>query len=104
MNINLQFSGAGYGNQVALHRILAVVHANSAPMKRMINSAEAQNKLIVITQAKKTRSAIIFDSGHIVLSTLQPETLTSRLLTSTKGIESANLFDLVADEEGDDEN
>ncbi|MCL2015906.1 MAG: DUF370 domain-containing protein [Defluviitaleaceae bacterium] len=69
----------GFGNVVFLNRIIAIVNKDSSPVKRMIQDAKEENRLIDATQGRRTRSVIVTDSGHIVLSSVQPETLASRI-------------------------
>ena len=72
MKVNL--INVGYGNIVAANRIISIVGAESAPIKRIIADAKETKKLIDASFGKKTRSVIIMDSGHVILSAVQPET------------------------------
>ncbi len=69
----------GFGNIVSLERIIAVVNPGSSPMKRMKDEARKRGKLIDATEGRKTRSIIITDSDHIILSALQVETILQRI-------------------------
>ena len=69
----------GYGNIVAANRIISIVGAESAPIKRIIADAKETKKLIDASFGKKTRSVIIMDSGHVILSAVQPETVAGRI-------------------------
>ena len=69
----------GFGNSVSAGRIIAIVSNESAPVKRMIGDAREKDLLIDATHGRKTRSVIITDSGHIVLSAINPETITHRV-------------------------
>lgn len=73
------FINIGYGNIVSLNRIVAVVNPNSSPAKRLKDEAKARGKLIDATEGRKTRSIIITDSDHVILSALQVETLLQRI-------------------------
>lgn len=77
MKVNL--INVGYGNIVAANRIISIVGAESAPIKRIIADAKEAKKLIDASFGKKTRSVIIMDSGHVILSAVQPETVASRI-------------------------
>lgn len=77
MKINL--INVGYGNIVAANRIISIVGAESAPIKRIIADAKETKKLIDASFGKKTRSVIIMDSGHVILSAVQPETVAGRI-------------------------
>ena len=69
----------GYGNLVASARVVSVVNAQSAPMRRLRDEAAARGKLIDATQGRRTRSIVVTDSDHVVLSAINPETLAQRL-------------------------
>lgn len=79
----------GFGNIVALSRIVAIVNPGSSPMKRMKDEAKKQGKLIDATEGRKTRAVIITDSDHIILSALQVETILQRI-NEIKRIEDEN--------------
>lgn len=68
----------GFGNTVVGSRVVAVVTPGSAPMKRLREEAKNNQMLIDATHGRKTRSIIIMDSNHLVLSAIQPETLSQR--------------------------
>jgi regulator of extracellular matrix RemA (YlzA/DUF370 family) len=70
----------GFGNVVASARVVAIVTPGSAPMKRMREEMKKEGKLVDATQGRRTRSIIITDSNHIILSALQAETITQRFL------------------------
>ena len=69
----------GFGNQVAVNRVIAVVAPDSAPVKRLVQDARDQSRLIDATAGRKTRCVLVMDDGHIVLSAIQPETVAARL-------------------------
>lgn len=69
----------GFGNAVVAERVIAVITPQSASGKRIREEAKEGSLLIDATQGRKTRSIIIMDSSHIVLSAMQPETLANRL-------------------------
>jgi len=70
----------GYGNMVSAGRVVAVVSPESAPIKRMIQDARDGGNLIDATYGRRTRAVIIADSGHIILSAIQPETVSNRII------------------------
>ena len=70
----------GYGNLVVASRVVAVVSPQSAPMKRLREDASSRGKLIDATQGRRTRSIIVTDSDHIILSAINPDTIAARLL------------------------
>ena len=69
----------GSNNMISAERIIAIVSPESAPVKRMINDAKESGILIDATHGRKTKTVIITDSGHLVLSYLLPETLANRI-------------------------
>ncbi|MFC1513045.1 DUF370 domain-containing protein [Thermodesulfobacteriota bacterium] len=69
----------GFGNTVVASRVLAVVNPKSSPMKKLKEEAKSAKKLIDVTEGRRTRSIIILDSNHVILSSVQPETITQRL-------------------------
>ena len=69
----------GYGNLVVASRVVAVVSPQSAPMKRLREEASSRGKLVDATQGRRTRSIIVTDSDHVILSAINPETIAARL-------------------------
>ena len=69
----------GFGNMVSTDRLVALVSPDSAPIKRMIQEGRDRGVLIDATYGRKTRSVVIMDSDHIVLSAIQPDTVAARL-------------------------
>ena len=76
----LSLINIGFGNVVSASRIIAVIIPGSSPMKRLREEAEGKGKLIDATQGRKTRSLIITDNDHIILSSLHVETITPHFL------------------------
>ncbi|TAL22530.1 MAG: DUF370 domain-containing protein [Nitrospirae bacterium] len=70
----------GFGNVVYAPKVVAIVTPGSAPMKRLREEAKKESKLVDATEGRRTRSIIITDSSHIILSALQVETITQRFL------------------------
>ena len=69
----------GYGNLVAAKRIVAIVAPGASPMRRLRREASDRGKLVDVTEGRRTRSILILDSDHVVLSAINPETLAARL-------------------------
>lgn len=69
----------GFGNIVVASRIIAIITPSSAPMKRLKEESRQHGKLIDATQGRKTRAIIITDSDHVILSAVQPATVSQRL-------------------------
>jgi len=68
----------GFGSTVVADRVVAIVSPNSAPMKRLKDEARDEGRLVDATHGRRTRSIIIMDSNHIVLSAIQAETVSQR--------------------------
>mgnify|MGYP006074222815 CR=1 FL=1 len=75
----MQLINIGFGNIISANRIIAIVSPESAPIKRIVQEAKDDNIAVDATCGRRTRAVIIMDSGHIVLSAVQPETVASRL-------------------------
>ncbi len=75
----------GYGNLVAAWRVVAIVAPAAAPMKRLRDEAAKRGKLVDSTQGRRTRSILIMDDDHVILSAINPETIASRLVMSDTG-------------------
>lgn len=71
----------GFGNTVVAERVVAIVSPNSAPMKRLKDEAREEKRLIDTTHGRRTRSIIVMDSNHVVLSAIQAETISQRYST-----------------------
>ncbi len=69
----------GFGNMVSANRVIAIVSPESAPIKRTISEARDDGLLIDATYGRRTRAVVITDSGHVILSAVQPETVAGRL-------------------------
>lgn len=75
----------GFGNMISASRLVAIVSPESAPIKRVVREAEDKGVLINATYGRRTRAVIVMDSGHIVLSSIQPETVANRLSEKEEG-------------------
>ena len=69
----------GFGNMVSAGRIVAIASPDSAPIKRLVQDAKEENRVIDVSCGRRTRSVIITDSEHVILSAIQAETITNRL-------------------------
>lgn len=77
--MSIKLINIGFGNIVSANRLLAIVSPDSAPIKRIVQESREHGKLIDATYGRRTRAVIIMDSGHVVLSAVQPETVANRL-------------------------
>jgi len=68
----------GFGNYMNSNRIITILSPDSAPMKRLKEEARAEKKLVDATYGRRTRAIIITDSNHVILSSIQPETIANR--------------------------
>ena len=75
----MQLINIGFGNIVSANRIIAIVSPESAPIKRIVQEAKENGNAVDATYGRRTRAVLIMDSGHIILSGLQPETVAGRL-------------------------
>ena len=74
----MQLINIGFGNIVSASRIITIVSPESAPIKRIVQEAKDAKMAIDATYGRRTRSVIIMDSGHVILSAVQPETVAGR--------------------------
>ena len=77
----MRFINIGFGNMVAAERIVTIVSPDSAPVKRLIQDAKDSGRVIDVSCGRRTRSVIITDSEHVILSAIQTETIAARLDT-----------------------
>ena len=76
----MRLLNVGFDNAVALDRVVAVVSVDPSPIKRLREAASRHQKLIDATNGRRMRTVIVTDSDHVVLSSLQPQTLAQRIL------------------------
>ena len=75
----MKLINVGFGNMVCADKIVAIVGADSAPIKRIIREGEDNGMLINAKYGRRTRAVILAESGHIILSSVQPETIVGRI-------------------------
>ncbi|MGD1909205.1 MAG: extracellular matrix/biofilm regulator RemA [Leptolyngbyaceae cyanobacterium] len=80
--MEMKLINIGFGNIVSAHRVVAIVSPESAPIKRVIAEARDRTQLVDATYGRRTRAVIIMDSGHVILSAIQPETVAQRFMVS----------------------
>ena len=78
--MSIQLLNIGFGNMVSANRVMAIISPESALIKRMVQDARDKGLLIDATYGRKTRAVLVMDSGQIVLSAIQPETVAHRLV------------------------
>ncbi len=77
----IKFINVGFGNMVSAGRIVAVASPDSAPIKRLVQDAREDGRVIDVSCGRRTRSVVITDSDHVILSAIQAETITNRIVT-----------------------
>ncbi len=75
----MKFINVGFGNMVAADRVVALANPDSAPIKRLIQDSKDDGRAIDVTCGRRTRSVIVTDSEHVILSAIQTETIANRL-------------------------
>ena len=75
----MQLANIGFGNVVSANKIVSIVSPEAAPIKRIIQEAKDTKAAIDATCGRRTRAVLIMDSGHVILSAVQPETISARL-------------------------
>lgn len=84
--MSIKLINIGFGNIVSANRVIAIVSPESAPIKRIIAEARDAGRLIDATYGRRTRAVIIVDSNHVVLSAIQPETVSNRIVSDNNEI------------------
>ena len=89
----MQLLNIGYGNMISAERIIAIVSPDAAPVKRLVQGAKDRGMLIDASCGRKTKAVIVTDSDHVVLSALQPETLSHRAVKTetTEGVDQSEI-------------
>ena len=77
--MGISFLNIGFGSLVSVARVVAIVSPDSAPIKRIVQDVRERGDLIDATYGRRTKAVVIMDSGHVILSPLQPETLNARI-------------------------
>ena len=75
----MKFINIGFGNMVSAGRIVAIAGPDSAPIKRLVQDAKEDDRVIDVSCGRRTRAVIITDSDHVILSAIQAETITNRI-------------------------
>ncbi|MCQ2464326.1 MAG: DUF370 domain-containing protein [Oscillospiraceae bacterium] len=74
----MKLINVGYGNMISSDRLIAIVSPESAPVRRIIQDSRDNGVLIDATCGRRTRAVLVMDSGHVILSAVQPETMALR--------------------------
>ncbi len=82
----------GFGNTVMADRIIAVINTGSSPARKLKEVAKKHGKLVDVTEGRRTRSIVVMDSNHVVLSSVQSDTISQRLQALQQGYHLAEYF------------
>ena len=88
--MTMKFINIGFGNMVSVGRIVAIASPESAPIKRLVQDAKEDGRVIDVSCGRRTRAVIITDSEHIILSAIQTETITNRLSGDETAIDDSD--------------
>lgn len=84
--MSIELVHIGFGNILAMNKVIAIASPNSAPTKRIIQEGRTKGLLIDMTNGRRTKAVIFTDSGHIILAALAPETISGRLQINREGM------------------
>ncbi len=76
----MQLLNVGFGNTVIIDRVVAIINTGSSPARKLKELAKKNGKLVDVTEGRRTRSMLVMDSDHVVLSSVQTETISQRML------------------------
>ena len=94
----------GLGNYILTSRVVAILNPASSPMRRLREDAKTESRLVDATQGRKTRSIIVLDSNHVVLSSVLPDTMGQRFLSAIHNIDNKESYlDDIDEEDNDNE-
>lgn len=86
----MQLLNVGFGNTVIVGRIVAVINTGSSPARKLKELAKTNGKLIDVTEGRRTRSILVMDSDHVILSSIQPDTISQRMQALQTGFHLAD--------------
>lgn len=86
----MQLLNIGFGNTVMVERIVAVINTGSSPARKLKEAAKNQGKLVDVTEGRRTRSILVMDSNHVILSSVQPDTIGQRIQALNPGVHLAD--------------
>lgn len=90
----MQLLNVGFSNTVMVERIIAVVNTGSSPARKLKEAARAEGRLIDVTEGRRTRSILVLDSNHVVLSSVQPDTIGQRLQALQPGFNVEEYYNM----------
>jgi regulator of extracellular matrix RemA (YlzA/DUF370 family) len=75
----MQLLNIGFGNTVIVEKIIAVINTGSSPARKLKEVAKKEGRLVDVTEGRRTRSILVMESNHIILSSVQPDTISQRM-------------------------
>ena len=90
----MQLLNIGFGNTVMVNRVVAVINTGSSPARKLKELAKNGQRLIDVTEGRRTRSIIVTDSNHVILSSVQPDTIAQRVAALKTGYQMAEYQDM----------
>ena len=78
--MGIRLINIGFGNFVSAQRLISIVSPDAAPVKRIVQDARENKTLVDASCGRRTRAVLIMDSGHVVLSAVQPDTMSHRIV------------------------
>jgi regulator of extracellular matrix RemA (YlzA/DUF370 family) len=88
----MQLLNIGFGNTVMVERIVAVINTGSSPARKLKEAAKSQGMLLDVTEGRRTRSILVMDSNHVILSSVQPDTISQRIQALNPDFHLAEVF------------
>jgi regulator of extracellular matrix RemA (YlzA/DUF370 family) len=83
----------GFGNTVVVEKIIAVINTGSSPARKLKEAAKIDGRLIDVTEGRRTRSILVMESNHVILSSVQPDTISQRMLALQTAHNLTEYFD-----------
>lgn len=74
----------GFGNVLAINRVVAIVSPNSAPSKRLVQEGKTEGRIIDMTSGRRTKAVLVMDTGHVVLAAIAPDTIARRAVIADR--------------------
>ncbi len=90
----MQLLNVGFGNTVMVERVIAVVNTGSSPARKLKEAAKKEGRLVDVTEGRRTRSILIMDSNHVVLSSVQSDTIGQRLQALQPGFNLEEYYNM----------
>ena len=75
----MQLLNLGFGNTVIVEKIIAVINTGSSPARKLKEAAKMEGRLVDVTEGRRTRSILVMESNHVILSSVQPDTISQRM-------------------------